>query len=183
MGREIRRVPANWQHPTKKETDWRTGQEEERFQPMRNRAYLDELNEWIAEHNLWEKGEHPDQKEGEDRPRYYAEWSGNPPDVEYYRPAWKPEEMTWWQVYETVSEGTPVTPPFATQDELIEYLVANGDFWDQKRRAEGKSSMPCEPWSRVSAERFVKDVGWAPSLISTPATGVMSGVEALDRLQ
>jgi hypothetical protein len=73
---------------------------------------------------------------------------------------WKAEEPPageWWQVWETVSEGSPVTPAFSTPEELIEYLVANGDSWDQKRLDGG--------WERSSAEQFVKS-GWAPSLIT-----------------
>lgn len=72
---------------------------------------------------------------------------------------WTPTEPPigdWWQVWETVSEGSPVTPAFATREELIDYLVANGDAWDQKRGDGG--------WSRENAESFVGD-GWAPSLI------------------
>jgi hypothetical protein len=90
-------------------------------------------------------------------------------------------EPTWYQVYETVSEGTPVTPPFETREELVEYLVENGDFWDQKRRAEGPRGgfqMPCAPWSRKSAESFVMGSGGAPSMVVTNGV-VQSGVEAL----
>lgn len=36
----------------------------------------------------------------------YWEWESNPPDRESYRP-YKDEEGTWYQLYETVSEGTP----------------------------------------------------------------------------
>lgn len=90
----------------------------------------------------------------------------------------KGKEPTWWQVYETVSEGTPVTPPFETREEIVEYLVKNGDFWDQKRREEGRSSMPCAPWSRENAVAFVMESGWAPSLILANGK-IMSGVEAL----
>jgi hypothetical protein len=104
--------------------------------------------------------------------RYYAQWAGNPPDVEYFRPDWKPEEMTWWQVYETVTEGTPVTPPFATQEELIEYLVTHGDSRDQQRGAPA--------WTRKQAEKFVLGTGFAPSLVISQKHGVQTGVEALD---
>ena len=38
------------------------------------------------------------------------------------------EELTWWQVYGTVSEGTPDTPAFATSAELIYYLFTYGDY-------------------------------------------------------
>jgi hypothetical protein len=33
------------------------------------------------------------------------------------------KEATWFQAWETVTEGTPVTPPFATTDELVDYLA------------------------------------------------------------
>lgn len=75
--------------------------------------------------------------------------------------AWKPTPVPtgeWWQVWETVSEGSPVTPAFASATDLVNHLVANGDAWDQKRGDGG--------WSRASAEKFVRS-GWAPSLIST----------------
>jgi len=180
MGKEIRRVPANWENPKKEYPNHRTGRMEEGYQPLYNHSYGERITEWIKEHQLWESGKHPDQLDGSgSKYRYYAQWGGNAPDVEYYRPDWKAEEMTWFQVYETVSEGTPVTPPFETREELVEYLVANGDFWDQKRRREGTSSMECRPWPRKSAEAFVMGDGWCPSLIVTPEHGVQTGVEAL----
>lgn len=146
--------------------------EEECYRPLFDTPYIEAMNQWIIEHELWEKGEHPDQKNGEcGEYRYYAQWARNPPDVEYYRPDWKPEEMTWFQVYETVSEGTPVTPPFATREELVDYLVTNGDYWDQYRDAE-------VPWSRKQAEAFVFGGGSAPSLIIENGI-VKTGVEAL----
>lgn len=171
MGREIRRVPPNWQHP-------KSQRNEERFQPMRDRAFEAEMREWIAEWEAWDRGERPSYCTDEYKSTKYWEYAGGPPDPDYYRPDWKPEEMTWWQVYETVSEGTPVTPPFATQQELVEYLVANGDFWDQKRRQEGYSSMRCTPWPRAEAEAFVFGDGYAPSFVVSGGK-VMSGTEYL----
>lgn len=71
-----------------------------------------------------------------------------------------PPAGTGWQVWETVSEGSPVTPVFETADELIEYLVKNGDEWDQRRAARGDTrSLP----SREAVEKFVKGCGWVPS--------------------
>lgn len=73
--------------------------------------------------------------------------------------AWIPTEIpegSWWQVWETVSEGSPVTPAFATAQELIDYLVEYGDAWDQKRGDGG--------WNRTSAENFVGS-GWSPSMV------------------
>lgn len=169
MGREIRRVVPNWEHPKTEIANHRLGRMEECYQPMHDQSYIEAITEWIKNHQLWEAGEHKDQKNGNAEYRYYAEWHGDAPEHKYYRPNWKPEEMTWYQVYETVSEGTPITPPFATQEELIEYLVASGTFWD-----EGKK------WSRKQAESFVKGCGWVPSLIFTPEHGVQTGVEALE---
>ena len=74
---------------------------------------------------------------------------------------WKdtePPEGEGWQVWETVSEGSPITPVFPTRDGLIDYLVEYGDKWDQKRGDGG--------WKRENAESFV-DAEWAPSLIGT----------------
>ena len=86
---------------------------------------------------------------------------------------WKqiePPEGEGWQVWETVSDGSPVTPVFTTADALIEYLVANGDAWDQHRGDGG--------WSRESAENFVKNTGWAPSLVVSLGK-VQSGHEGI----
>lgn len=172
MGREIRKVPSNWQHPRTMRRNGQGG-----YQPMHDRAFAPAMREWIAGWEAWERGERPDYCDEESRNLPYWEWSGAPPDPEYYRPDWKPEQMTWFQLYETVSEGTPVTPPFATQQELVDYLVEHGDFWDQQRRAEGRSVMRCTPWPREEAEAFVFGAGWAPSLVMAGGK-LMSGTEA-----
>jgi hypothetical protein len=70
------------------------------------------------------------------------------------------EDATWYQLWETVSEGTPVTPPFATKEELVQYLVEHGDFHDQYRRQEGVKGFKCTPWSRDEAESLVFGGGW-----------------------
>ena len=150
MGREIRRVPANWEHPKQE----RYG--DDRYQPMHDERFEDAVKEWKDGFAAWERGERPSYYTREEECEFW-EYEGDPPEREYYRP-YTDEEATWWQVYETVSEGTPVSPPFATPDELIEYLATRGDFWDQKR-GDG-------PWNRAAAERFVKS-GWAPSMIVT----------------
>lgn len=162
MGREIRRVPPNWEHPKKEVPDHRRGVMVEREQPMFDRPFAPAMRDWFARWEAWERGERPDYCDDEEsRKLPFWEWDGPPPDPHYYRPDWKPEEMTWLQVYETVSEGTPVSPPFATEEELIQYLADNGDFWDQLRVKEGRQQGPAA-WGREAAERFVKK-RWAPS--------------------
>lgn len=182
MGRELRRVIPNWEHPQYEHYDYFRHKAEMRYQPMFDRSYTEDMDEWIANYQLWKEGKHPDQIDGSGKDYVrYAEWSGGPPDHEYYRPEWKADEMTWWQVYETVSEGTPVTPPFETREKLVEYLVENGDFWDQHRRANGDTIMSCDPWSREAAQRFVFGSGWAPSMIAIGGE-LMSGVDGLAKL-
>lgn len=161
MGREVRMVPPNWDHP--KQEGWTDG----RLQPMFDQTYESAAADWKAEFAKWEAGERPSYCSDESKNLEYWEYNGAPPDRPYYRP-WRDEDATWVQVWETVSEGTPVTPPFATKAELVDYLVANGDFWDQKRWAENRWNYREEHgkpgWDRAAAEKFVGD-GWAPSLM------------------
>ncbi|WP_299077743.1 hypothetical protein [uncultured Paraglaciecola sp.] len=175
MGREIRRVIPNWEHPKR---------ENGSYQPLYDRSASESFAEWMEEFNTFKRDE---LKEVCDEHDYdindpysvFCEWHGSPPDHNYHRQYWSESSATWWQVYETVSEGTPVSPPFETQEELVSYLIENGDFWDQSRRREGRAAMiDCSPWSRRKAENFVFGSGWAPSGVIS--SGVfMSGVDAL----
>lgn len=164
MGRELRMVPPNWDHPVVIRRNGQYG-----YQPMHRGSFEEAAADWKKDFAKWESGERADYVDEESSNLEFWEWGGGPPQRACYCP-WKPEDATWLQVWETVSEGTPVTPPFATREELIEYLVKNGDFWDQKRRS--------DPWSRDAAESFVNGPGWAPSLVVSNGV-VQSGVEAL----
>ena len=160
MGRMLVMVPPNWSHPI---VTRRNGRED--FQPMFDRSFEQVASEWDQECRKWEAGERPDWCPEDCKSMRYAEWAGDRPNPKYYRP-WKDEEATWFQLWENVSEGTPVTPPFPTKEQLIDYLVVNGDFWDQARRKEGVTYMDCGPWSREAAEAMVND-GYRPTLIIT----------------
>lgn len=177
MGREIRKVIPNWEHPMKDYPNHRTGTMKKGYQPMFDQSFKEAIKTWISDFEAWERGERPSYCSEENKNIEFWEWEDGPPQFEYYRPEWRPEEMTWFQVYETVSEGTPVTPPFSTKEELVEYLVANGDFWDQKRRAEGNAFMRCTPWTRQEAEAFV-GAGHSMTMVSVGGK-VMDGVEFL----
>ena len=162
MGREIRRVPANWEHPRQEcpHSPWSGGCDEAKahggqcYHPMFDEDFDTALTEWVAGYELWKKGEHPEQKDGYMQDEPYWEYDGAPPNPYYYHPRW--DNAEWYQVYETVSEGTPVTPPFSTKEELVDYLVQNGDFWDQHRGDGG--------WSRDVAQNFVERE-WAMSAV------------------
>jgi hypothetical protein len=152
MGREIRMVPPNWEHPK---------DEEGHYIPLFDCDFATAAREWMNNAIAWDNGTH---KEAEHKKKFpfYWQWHGDPPSQDSYRPAFS-EEPTWFQVYETVSEGTPVTPPFSTKEELVNYLVENGDFSDQ---TETRWHPKRGGWSRENAEAFVGR-GWAPSLMVT----------------
>ncbi len=168
MGRELRRVPANWQHPR----DHRG-----HFRPLHDRSFSVAAAEWDDAASKWSEGlkrdwsanvdaegYHGDRRawkprDGKEACATYEEWGGERPTPEFYMPDFT-EPATWFQVYETVSEGTPVTPAFATPDDLIEHLCLSGT-----QTSDGRPWDP--PWSRRAAESFVRGSGWAPSLTAT----------------
>jgi hypothetical protein len=164
MGRELRRVPPNWQHPKNPCNHFcKPNCNGEHYQPMDNETFESAAKNWKEKFLSWEQGKRPDYCDEEHTKLEYWEWVSNPPDRKYYRP-YKDEEATWYQVYETVSEGTPVTPPFATQQELVEYLINHGDSWDQELLAKG-DSWGRKGWPKEEAEKFVYGDGWAPSMV------------------
>lgn len=67
-------------------------------------------------------------------------------DAKFLYEHWEPTEPPsgdGWQVWETVSEGSPISPVFATSQELVEWLVGEG-------------------YSRKAARNFAES-GWVPS--------------------
>ena len=166
MGRQLLRVPPNWEHPKTTRYDYHLCRDVECYKPLHNdyEAALVDFEDDVAKMGMEEALE---ERGGALVRDDYTDFKGFEP--------------TWYQVYETVSEGTPVTPAFETREELVEYLVENGDFWDQKRRTAGPRGgfqMSCDPWSRKSAEAFVMGSGWAPSMVVS--SGVLqSGVDGM----
>lgn len=79
--------------------------------------------------------------------------------------AWEPTEPPagdGWQLWETVSEGSPISPVFASDVELAEWMTTNRCTVNGPMR------------DFESALRFVR-AGWAPSFAGSPATGVVDG--------
>ena len=146
MGREIRRVPPNWEHP---KNDYGN------YIPMHDETFDFALENYYQNYMAWKNKTH----EGYSDEYSFSDYEGEPPISNCFRPEFK-EEPTWYQVYETVSEGTPVTPPFETKEELVEYLVNHGTFWDERRVRDGRQDKV--GWDRESAEQFA-EYEWAPS--------------------
>lgn len=180
MGREIRRVVPNWEHPkeTKLRMNYGKAGFTEDYHPLFDQDFETAMKEWLSARRWWRLCKalpnftawvfviaKKTTKAGKTRSWFFwhlhdlrgehctfVEWHGAPPDPDYYRPKWADGEATWYQMYETVSEGTPVTPPFESKEELATHLMRHGTFWDNT------------PWSDKAAANFV-GAGWAPSMV------------------
>lgn len=159
MGREIRMVVPNWEHPRYTEDDARDPRAVGKYRSLYDNSYEEARAEWLEGLAVWKPEEH----DGDD----YWEYNGNPPQRDMYRPHWPEGAATWFQVYETVSEGSPITPPFATKGELVDWLCTNKDFWNKG------------PLTRAQAEAFVGD-GWAPSFMVINEPGNFKMAEGME---
>lgn len=184
MGREIRRVPFDWEHPR---------DEQGEFIPQLAESYRDALAAWeqaladwlaggaeyqdarayaekvVADPALWNvpyDRTAPEQRAAFWRPflapptaETFVAYRGGPLDPSYYRTReWSPDEPLGYQLYENTTEGTPLSPVCRTRDEMIEWLsVVLG-------------------LSTEAAARFV-DVGSAPSFVVGFSGGVLTMVE------
>lgn len=123
MSRKCRRVPAGWVHPF----DFARKQ----HVPLHNGfdAAKREYDEISAK---WEDGLVEDYLDGGWKPREpgysttLEEWHGERPDPANYCPDWPEAERTHYQMYEETSEGTPISPVFATPEDLARWLADNG---------------------------------------------------------
>lgn len=150
MGREIRLVPPNYQHTARNQHG--------HFKSMFDKTFKQACDEWDAGEAEWLAGTSEESKKYKSKYPHYADWnSARPDNPENYRP-WEDSEGTWFQVWETVSEGSPVTPAFATKEELVEYLVKHGDNLQDLEFG----THYAKPWPRKAAEQFVQKE-WAPT--------------------
>lgn len=120
---EIRIVPFNWEHPRAAgQSVLKFGTPVNGFLPLK-KDYESAAKQWVENFIAWAAGRHPDQKYigSERRYKYFWEWGGLPPDEEEYMPQIF-EAGFVYQVYETVSNGTPLSPVFKTKNLLIRYL-------------------------------------------------------------
>ena len=116
MGREVRLVPSNWEHP----------KENGQYKPLFGSTYEEEIQDWRDEKRKWDSGIYPEWASEKDKKLSYNEWAGNAPNPKNYMPQFKTEEKTHFMMYETTSEGTPISPAFETKEELARWLSDNG---------------------------------------------------------
>ena len=144
MGREVRRVPADWKHPEGKQG----------YVPIEEGDFESDLKNWKEEYDKWNEGymkdwdnkTHKDvwvKRTGNALTDAYYEWFGKRPEKEDYMPQWTEEEATHYQMYETVSEGTPISPVMASPEELARWLT------DNDANASGRMTASYEGWLRV----------------------------------
>ena len=163
MGREIRRVPPPdvWLHPTQVRTyQWPRPHTVTEPVPLVDQSHREALAEYetdIANGGDW----------------MYE--NGPPSDDGHYRPHWADDERTWFQLYETVREGTPLSPPFPTKDMLKAWLITYGD--DGERRSAARENRAVRLPSPEGVARLVDDE-WAPTMTASSvvdATGKTVG--------
>lgn len=164
MGREVRKVPADWQHPKHLATGLRGP--EARYKPLfPGEGYQRLVDEWDEECAKWKAGWRPDYAGAESRAMTYEQYSGQRPHRDDYMPNWPAEQRTHLMMYEDTSEGTPISPAFATPEELARWLV------DTEASSFGSNGATYEQWLAICKG------AWAPSCVVIDGR-VMSGVEA-----
>ncbi len=141
MSREVRRVPKNWMHPRSSD-----GQ----YIPLHDN-FVERLRNWSEEKEQWDRGLIRDYVTNGWKPKdqdrsdmTFEEWDGREPKAEDYMPTWMEEERTHLQMYETCTEGTPISPVMKTPEELARWLV------DNKASAFGGMTASYEGWLIVA---------------------------------
>jgi hypothetical protein len=115
MGREVRKVPPTWEHPENK--------------PLRGRSFEEDAEKWDIQKIAWDCGLYLSNGELKRRdssmPDSFDDWDGKRPEKEDYMPNWPESERTHYQMYETTTLGTPISPPMPTIDSLAHWLADN----------------------------------------------------------
>lgn len=192
MGREVRRVPANWEHPK----EFNSYRGEECYKPLYSGSFTDafqqwldvDLPEWIKGREKWQEGLITDYR-GRWKPIPWDEWRARDdanrfesinlwedyagtcpasPDPKDYMPDWPDEERTHWQMYEDTSEGTPISPVCESPEELARWLA------DNNASAFADITATYEQWYRM-----IVGPGSSVSAVISPG-GLDSGVSAIE---
>lgn len=141
MGREVRRIPPNWSHPT---------DENGHYIPLVKYITNDEMEEQIA---ITE-----------------SRLDGSQSFDDYFvMPDWSKEECTHFQMYETTTEGTPISPVCDSPESLAQWLADNmGD-------AGAGGTATYEQWLYM-----INNGGSAPTFVLKKGSGeLISGVEGI----
>lgn len=153
MGRTVRMVPADWEHPKYSEYEvlerpYCAG----RYKPLLE-GYSKDAADFLA-------------KASREGLQEAIDYFGRAPDKGDYMPEWTDAERTHFMMYETTSEGTPMSPAFPTPEALATWLADTG------ASSFASYTATYDQWLQTIRR------GWAPSAVM--ADGRMeSGVAAL----
>lgn len=151
MGREIRRVPLEWEHP-------QNGRGH--YQPMYDRTLRERFEEIDVDREKWVKQYGSLVTKNDTGLNFYEFWNddlGVSPSC--YRPEFPEGATLGYCVYETISEGTPISPIFETLQEIQAWVIEQG-------------------YSEAAAKAFCES-GFAFSMALIPGHGLINGIEAL----
>ena len=121
INREVRRVPKNWQHPVDGKGN---------YIPLFGSSVSEAQRRWEKHNAKWKEGLRQSDRgsswvavEEEYKNLTFADWDGYRPKPCEYMPDWTEEERTHYQLYETTTEGTPISPVFSSPEELAQWLT------------------------------------------------------------
>ena len=143
MGREVRKVTSDWKHPEDEDGNYIALLE----------GYSVDARDFM-------------EKARRDGLQSAVDYFGQAPDMNDYMPEWPESEKTHFMMYETTSEGTPISPAFEAPEELSRWLADTG------ASAFGRDTASYEAWLRVA------NGGFAPSAVIRNGN-LESGVEAM----
>lgn len=170
MSRSVRRVPMDWQHPKSYQGRKRKLNFTSLFDGSGG-AYRKEAEAFVKDCAAWDNGTHADligRPELKTEYPFFWEWGSPPPDPDMYMPDFPPEQCIGWQMYETTSEGTPLSPVMDSPESLARWLA------DNKASAFAGNSATYEEWLNMIR------IGRAVSAVSYDGGRTMvSGVAAL----
>lgn len=119
MGREVRKIKRGWEHPK-----YPNGS----YIPLHD-SYAKRVAEWDEECAKWCTGWRPDYCRRDatypSTVEGYVAWDGERPVESEYMPDFG-NEADMLVMYETCTEGTPISPAFETPEELARWLADNG---------------------------------------------------------
>jgi hypothetical protein len=136
---------------------------------MFDQPFEEAFAEWARDIAEWRAGTHKWQKPDDARTAERAtDYFGCSPDPESYRPEFPPGTATHYQMYETVTEGTPISPVMPDEESLARWLADNGasTFGAMTTDYDGWLAM-IQAGSSVASALFV------------PGEGIISGVDAV----
>lgn len=122
----------------------------------------DSINAWVVIRAACERAGKPYECGDCDGHGSHERYEGQRAEAE----AWErtgPPEGEGWQLWETVSEGSPISPVFDSAEALATWMTRNNCTVNG-------------PVPTVAAAMKFIEAGWAPSFIASPETGVVDGV-------